>query len=97
MIQQWLRFTLLLVFVSGSVGCELLEKPLTSGNQLQSSGRPPQTGTNIPRGTTDQPATAEKPAKKSKPKPTPKPTPKQEKKKAQEEADEDFVTRGGFR
>ena len=96
MIQQWLRFTLLLVFVSGSVGCELLEKPLTSGNQLQSSGRPPQTGTNIPRGITDKPQTSEKTTKKTKPKSTPTPTPK-EKKKAQEEADEDFVTRGGFR
>ena len=95
MIQQWLRFALLLVFVSGSVGCELLEKPLTSGNQLQSSGRPPQTGTNIPRDLTNTSGAAEKPAKTAKSKPA-KPKPEQ-KKKAPEEADEDFVTRGGFR
>ena len=96
MIQHWLRVTVLLAFVSATAGCGLFEPPPVTKRTVR-AGRPPQTGTNIPRQTSDSAQQAKRDKKAKPAKPTPTPKPKRERAKPAEKVDEDFVTRGGFR
>ena len=96
MIQHPLRVALLMVFVFATAGCGLFE-PVPGDENKRQGGRPPQTGTNIPRKMSDsvKPAKSEKKTKAPKAKPSPKP--KRERPKPAGKVDDDFVTRGGFR
>jgi hypothetical protein len=97
MMQQSLRFALLLAFASAMVSCALVQ-PEAGKKGTRQAGRPPQTGTNIPRLAARTSKKSEKRDKKQKAaKATPTPKPKRERPKAAEKVDEDFVTRGGFR
>jgi hypothetical protein len=92
MKHQWFRFALLLAFVCTSIGCGAVKTEPTN-KRTRTAGRPPQTGTNIPRSQQGTTASAKRQAKSKAPKAA---KPKRER-PAKREVDEDFVTRGGFR
>ena len=92
MKHSWFRFVLLLAVVCTSVSCAVF-KPEPGNKRTRTAGRPPQTGTNIPRSQSANAASTKRQAKPKAPKPA---KPKRER-PAKREVEDDFVTRGGFR
>ena len=91
MTSHWLRVALLLAFAGTVCSCEAV-KSQPAGRGTRSKPKTAQTGSYIPR-SAGQEANAKRDARSKKPKPD---KPKRDRRQ-KGEADEDFVTRGGFR